>query len=358
MKISMLALPVVAGMSSCIAWAEEVYPNAPVSGQSALYGSNGIDSQQFTPGPKSSDVYPRPAANPTLNPPTAYSSTTLQPAVYPPGTYPPASYPPASARQQYQNLSPQPGAATVQPDVVMPALGNRLVESTWYTRVDYFHWNERYEGQDFVNEYGTLITLGYMRRIGIERFHIALFGSTMRYVGAGQFQDDYGNWYTEPLTSSTSYLGALGEYDLHFEPESFPNTSFFLGIGTRFWIRDLKDGISDYGNPVYGYQETWWTIYPYLGLEKKRSPGENWEFYYAGRIGCTAITYQYASWGYVPLYPKAGLTGQLELGLRGRTAFISLYTEAMAWGQSDVVEGALQPNSQMLTIGLKTGFSF
>ncbi|MGD0283944.1 MAG: hypothetical protein ABSB95_16555 [Dissulfurispiraceae bacterium] len=358
MKISHIALMTIVAMSSCPAWAEDVYPSGPTSGQSALYGTNSADSQQFTPGPSSSNVRSRPAANSTVYPPTSYPPTSYQPSVYPPGTYPPTSYPSATNSQQYQNLAPQPNAVPVQPDIVMPALGNRLVESTWYTRVDYFHWNEQMDSMAPVNEYGTLLTLGYMRRIGIERFHVAVFGATMRYQGYGQFENDDGSYYTEPLSSATGYLGALGEYDLHIEPDCCPDISFFVGIGTRFWIRDLKDGVSDYGNPVPGYQETWWTIYPYLGLEKKRLLNGGWEFYYAGRIGCTAMTYQFASIGYVPLYPKAGLTGQLEIGLRGQTAFISAFTEIMTWSQSDVVEGYLQPNSQMLTFGIKTGFCF
>jgi len=50
--------------------------------------------------------------------------------------------------------------------------------------------------------------------------------------------------------------------------------------------------------------------------------------------------------------------GQLEGGLRGQTAFISLFTEVITWRESDEVRGMVQPNSQMFTIGLKTGFCF
>ena len=203
-----------------------------------------------------------------------------------------------------------------------------------------------------------MLTFGYMRRVGIERFHAAVFGATMQYKGSGEFEDDYGNYTEEPLSSATGYLGVLAEYDLHIEPDCCPNLSFFVGVGTRFWIRDLKDGITDYGHLSYGYQEFWWTFYPYLGVEKKRSLDGSWEFYYAGRIGCTAMTYQYATWGGVALYPKAGLTGQLECGLRGRSVFVSVFTEVLSWGQSDVVEGFFQPDSRQFTIGLKTGFCF
>ena len=65
-----------------------------------------------------------------------------------------------SAAQQCQNLSNQANSGYAPPDITMPALGNRLIESTWYTRVDYFNWNERMAGMTPVNEYGTLFTLG------------------------------------------------------------------------------------------------------------------------------------------------------------------------------------------------------
>ena len=147
----------------------------------------------------------------------------------------------------------------------------------------------------------------------------------MIYKGSSEFDNGDGTFTEEPLTSATGYLGVLAEYDLHFEPDCCPNLSFFVGVGTRFWIRDLKDGVTDYGDMSWGYQEFWWTFYPYIGLEKKRSLSGGWEFYYAARIGCTAMTYQYATWGGVPLYPKAGLTGQLEAGLRAKPVRICVY---------------------------------
>jgi len=235
-----------------------------------------------------------------------------------------------------------------------PICAPPFTESTWYTRVDYFHWNERIEGEDFVDEDGTLVTLGYVRRIGPERFRIELFGGDVHYQGFAQYDDGT----LETLSSSTGYLGVRGEYDLLFEPEWLPKLTFFIGIGTRFWVRDLRDGITDLGEPVIGYQETWWTIYPYFGLEKRRVLRDGIEFYGSGRIGFTAVTYQHVSLDDTTLYPRPGITGQMEFGLRGRRVFLSAFFEAMAWGESAVVRDALQPDSTMLTIGLRAGFCF
>ena len=94
-------------------------------------------------------------------------------------------------------------------------------------------------------------------------------------------------------------------------------------------------------------------------MEKRRTFQSGFEFYSSGRIGLTAITYQFASLtDSAAVYPRPGLTGQLECGIRSRHLFLSASFEAMAWGQSPEVRGALQPDSRMYTAGLKTGFSF
>jgi len=235
-----------------------------------------------------------------------------------------------------------------------PVLAERLTESTWYTRIDYFHWNERLDGADFVNEDGPLVTLGYTRRVGPERFRIELFGGDVNYDGCAQFDDGT----IDPMTSKTGYLGTRAEYDLLLEPDWPSRLSFLVGVGTRFWIRDLRDGVSQMDYAVFGYQETWWTVYPYLGLETRRDPQGGPEFFYGGRIGVTAVTYEHATAFDVALHPKPDLTGQIEGGLRSRHLHLSAFFEGMAWRQSNVVRDTLQPRSQMFTIGLNTGLSF
>ena len=99
--------------------------------------------------------------------------------------------------------------------------------------------------------------------------------------------------------------------------------AFLLGLGTRFWIRDLHDGSDDEGNTVWGYQETWWTTYPYLGLETHRRVGDDLDWYSESRIGATAMTYQFASIGERPLWPKVGVFANTEMGLRSPHFFIA-----------------------------------
>ncbi|MGO9115011.1 MAG: hypothetical protein ACLP9L_37850 [Thermoguttaceae bacterium] len=237
-------------------------------------------------------------------------------------------------------------SATVVPDAGPPA------QASWYTRVEYFHWNERIGGTDFVNENGTLFTLGYSRRIGIERFRAELFGGDVHYDGYDQ--DNMAS-----MASNTGYLGVRGEYEMVIEPAAWEGRLAVLaGLGTRFWIRDLHDGSDDQGNPVYGYQETWWSMYPFLGLETHRLLGTDWELYSQSRVGATLLTYQFVSINDRPLWPRPGIFANMEIGLRGPRYFVAGRAEVMSWSPSSVVEGSYQPNSIMYTAGGRLGFMF
>ena len=322
MSLRYTLLMLMVAFSTTMTWGNEATPERNMSGVALFDGSTGGDS-----------------ALPNLPPwqPRDQGSTSFGVGAAPPQVPPRAPEIPGIG----------PGA--------LPACDpGRFLESTWYTRVDYFHWNERLDGADFVNENGPLLTVGYVRRLGRERFRVELFGGNVHYDGGGVFDDGS----SEPLSSTTKYLGVRGEYDLLFDPDWLPRWSFLLGIGTRFWIRDLKDDVTALGSPVEGYQETWWTIYPYLGLESRRRPEAGFELFASGRIGFTPVTYERASLFEVTLYPKTGLTGQVEVGLRSRRVHLSGYFEGMSWGESPVVRDTLQPRSRMFTVGLKSGVSF
>lgn len=86
----------------------------------------------------------------------------------------------------------------------------------------------------------------------------------------------------------------------------------------------------------------------------------------------TAFTYQNGDATDPPItvYPRPGLTGQAECGIRGQRWFAGAFFEAMSWAQSNiahtivetsggpVLDVVLQPESRMFTVGLKTGVMF
>ena len=288
------------------------------------------------------------------------------PAFAPPGlapTQPPSPYDaawPAPGQDVRRDGASPPNWIVPQPQTSAPmvvaasAPAESLAE--WYFRLDSFYWNERIDGVDFVTEYGPLSTLGYVRRSGVERFRLELFGGTVAYDGAAQFE----NLPDEPYHESfgTNYLGFRGEYDLLIEPAAWTRARAFVGLGTRFWIRDLRDAVTPSGADVFGYQETWWTFYPYIGLETKDSAEPGAKLFGSVRFGLTPLTYQHASYFDTVVYPRCGVTGQMELGVRFQRFSVSTYLEAMTWGESAVVRGGFQPESRMLTLGGKLGYSF
>jgi len=251
------------------------------------------------------------------------------------------------------NQQPYSGPPIIREQVPAP-VEQHFIESTWYTRVDYFHWNERFFGQDVVDESGPLVTLGYQRRFDHERFRAELFGGSVDYSGGAV--DNNGN--VEPLDNITNYVGVRAEYDLLLEPEPLENVSFFVGIGTRIWNRDLPETVTGSGALVGATQEDWFTFYPYLGIERRRNKHTGLEVYWMARIGFTALTLERSTLNDAAIYPKAGVTAQLEGGVRGKHFFASAFSEVMYWNQSSVSAGWLQPASTMVTVGLRTGTNF
>lgn len=286
-----------------------------------------------------------PGTGTPANPPSAYAAPVAAPALLP--ATPPPAWPRIDTSIETVVLPAPPPPP--------PAMLEWEVSSSWYVRADYFHWNEQIDGYDLLNEDGLLTTLGYARRIDRHKFLVELFGGDVHYSGAAVFDDGT----TVPLSSHTEYLGARAEWDMRFALDSYSRTNFVAGLGTRVWLRNLPDALTADGDLVTGYQETWWTIYPYLGLEWSRPLGGGAELYGSARLGVTALTYQHATVdGSRTLSPMPGLTSQLEYGIRGSDLFLAGYMEAMSWGESPVVDGWLQPESTMLTVGIKAGLMF
>ncbi len=255
--------------------------------------------------------------------------------------------------------SPAPAQTQVYPSATAAPQAEPATQASWYTRVEYFHWNERIGGQDFVTESGALFTLGYSRQIGIERFRGELFGGEVNYQGFDQVQTSPTAEVLIPLTSNTDYLGLRGEYEMVLAPAAWEGRfALLIGLGTRFWIRGFPDGTDAQGNTVPSIQETWWTIYPYLGLETHHRLGDGLELYSESRVGTTAVTYQYSSTDTNPLWPKPGIMANTEIGLRGPRFFVAARAEVMSWSPSSVVELMNQPNSVMYTLGGRLGFTF
>jgi hypothetical protein len=330
-------------------------------------------------------IYPAGVNNPSLGNPSGPPPEGAVPTPLLPGA--PNSVAPAGASTWPASnpASPSnapvvigtPGAWNPPPSVVQPPTYSVAVptpapaaaigppsQACWYTRAEYFHWNERSGGTDFVNEAGALYTLGYTRQFGVERFRAELFGGQVNYQGYDMYQATSSSPIEYiPLSNNTDYLGLRGEYELVLAPAAWEGRAAFLvGFGTRFWIRGFPDGTDAQGNMVPSIQETWWTFYPYLGLETHLPWGSNLEVYSESRVGATALTYQLSTVDTNPLWPQPGIMANTEIGLRGSHFFAAARVEVMSWSPSPLVWGSSaqwnQPNSVMFTAGGRCGFMF
>lgn len=347
----------------------ELAPSVMRANGQAIYPSGVIDPALANPpGPSLENAIPMPPS-----PGVPYSTTPtgspvgtppMGPAVWSPSG--PVS--PSNSASSITAAGPSGSPAAVSPQIypsptAMPQIAPPS-QASWYTRVEYFHWNERIAGTDFVNEDGALFTVGYSRRMGIERFRAELFGGAVNYQGFDQYQSTpTAATVNIPLSSNTNYLGLRGEYEMVLAPASWEGrAALLIGVGTRFWIRDFPDSFDDQGNFVPSIQETWWTIYPYIGLETHCRLGTELDIYSESRIGTTAVTYQFSSTDTNPLWPQPGIMANTEIGLRGSRFFIAGRIEVMSWSPSSLVygenSGANQPNSVMFSAGGRMGFVF
>jgi hypothetical protein len=348
-----LTIVVIVGGSSPLA--DNVYGQISSSSPPLPYGSQTTEP-----------VVPLSLASgsPTLSDPNAGAPPSPSSTWPPPGQ--PMSAPPAYHLDP-PNLPAPANSRLWQQTTPDSTSFEKLVQSSWYTRVDYFHWNERVGSADFVNESGALFTLGYERRIGSERFRAEFFAGDMRYDGGLQLDDGS----TEPATSRTRYRGFGGEYEHLCEPTWWPDGMFLLGIGSRFWIRDIRGGFGAFSDWSDETQETWWTLYPYVGLERWWSLGSGLELFSSLRVGTTALTYNYSNAYNLPVYPRLGVVGGLEFGLRGQRLSLSGSCEVMTWAQSAdqyfsstdsngnfIIAAVNQPTSTMFLLGGKLGYSF
>ena len=125
-----------------------------------------------------------------------------------------------------------------------------------------------------------------------------------------------------------------------------------VGVGTRFWFRDLHDAVTPSGNPVGGYREEWWTFYPYVGLETKEPDEPGWSFFGSTRFGLTPLTYQHITdcvGGFDDtLYPRCGITAQAQFGVRYQRFWIGSYVEYANWASLISIEMPISPAPKYL----------
>lgn len=248
---------------------------------------------------------------------------------------------------------PSPWATPPVPELrfqTSATLFQRARGAVWYARADYLQWRESADSRRILQESGPLVTVGFLRQRDASRWRAELFGGSVYYDG--QTLDG------EPLQSHTGYLGFRAEYDFLWALLRDPDAAMVLRLGTRFWNRALGNGSTESGIPVYGYDETWWTVYPGVGLETRRPLGTSSQWFATACLGVTAWTYEAVPAFDVALYPKPGPLLQLDLGIQTPRLLVWGFVELAQWYTSNASGYVYQPDSTMFTAGLGGGLRF
>ncbi len=250
-----------------------------------------------------------------------------------------------------------PGAATASCGAaacgaVEPGLMEQASGMTVYARVDYYYWRESIDKYRLLDESGPMVTLGLLTERDNRRLRAEIFGGQVEYDGETMGGD--------PLKIDTDYLGCRLQYDFLWPFQHDPNSAFVLGLGTRLWNRNLRDGTSQSGLDVIGYDETWWMLYPTLGLETRRPIGVNSHWFASTSLGVTGLTYERIDAFDLTLYPKMGPMVQIETGIQTPRLYLSVFFEVMQWYASNASGPDLlyQPDTVRLTAGLTGGVHF
>lgn len=241
----------------------------------------------------------------------------------------------------------------------MCALTARGESVELYGRLEQFTWKEFVDGDRILKEDGPRVGVG-VRGI-IEDFNTWRLG--LRAEGViGSVDYDGMTMGGDPAKDKTDYLGLRAElYSLLLHPSADRiNVHPILGIGSRYWVRRLAQGIPDRG----GYDEGWLTVYAQIGAQIQWVITPDAQLY-ANAIFRPAIyntTYysielddEETFW----LKPGKRPTWELEAGLSIAHVRFAVFYETLSFGESNVrvvppLE-AFQPESEGKIIGAQIG---
>lgn len=221
--------------------------------------------------------------------------------------------------------------------------------SSLYTNLDYFYreTGKKYSRVGIDSDSGILYTLGFAKRIEAERFRVELFAGNMLYAASGTASVTTTNLATGDVSTESinwnlrgrsAYFGGRIECEhlWTLDVDDYSPLVLYAGLGTRVWHVGTYDQYeAELDLYVQNEEQVWWTIYPYVGSEKRWPIGPNTEIFAGSRIGVTAINYLHTSDTEWPgIFPTAGLTAQLECGIQRNQFFISAFFESIAFGKS------------------------
>lgn len=250
-------------------------------------------------------------------------------------------------------------------------------ESNVYAVFESFIWREfDDDGSRLLKESGPIFGLGfsYWKEFAD---HVTLkptaeiFGGTVDYDGQACSIDPVTHVQTcLPATTDVDYFGFKfqGEAGRRFRSEHNSFIEPFGGLGLRYWLRDINDGIAEDGSPTAGYMEEWITLQARLGVR--------------GGVDISSKKQAFAEAGVqLPIYNRntaylsdVGLGSDVRMNPGRQVSFFaetgikidrfkgSLFYDSLRFSKSSpVISGSFiywQPKSTMDVYGIKAGLVF
>ncbi|MCS6772133.1 MAG: hypothetical protein NZ740_08940 [Kiritimatiellae bacterium] len=228
-------------------------------------------------------------------------------------------------------------------------------------QADRFRWREFDEGSKLLEESGVIpgIFVRHNRslsdKLGLHGELVA-FAGTVHYDGGIQSPEGF-----IPLESRTRYTGLRADVDASYAfGGEAAIVSPFLGIGARYWLREIGRFMPN------GYDEYWFMPYGRAGVRLDvPASGKR-----ADLFATAAVILPFANDevvkgveeadGDIEVEPDEEIGFEAELGLKTGRWNLSAYWQLQDFGKSDFDESGqfLQPDSEMMIIGLRAGISF
>ncbi len=260
----------------------------------------------------------------------------------------------------------------------LPAAASRLEEFVLYPFVQHFNWEEfDSQGGRILEESGPLFGVGTLLRVDLRDGLLMLqakgelFGGNVDYEGQTQFDPDDAAVSEIPVNTDVDYFGTRIEGDLGVRlGEGKGNVEPFIGLGYRYWVRDLNDSVAidRNGDPVGvgGYTEEWQSLYTRWGLRAAYAVDEDFRLF-AEAGGKYPIynenTVDYFSDDDVTIKPGKTFSPFGEIGFRLDRFRATVFYEGFKFKRSPLVHAGggdflLQPESKSEIIGISLGYCF
>jgi hypothetical protein len=169
---------------------------------------------------------------------------------------------------------------------------------------------------------------------------------------------------TKPYRSKTQYLGLKGSTDLAmiFDITDHFYLKPYLGIGVNAWQRRLDNT----GDRVYGYDESWLTLFPLGGLKAGAPINQTVELFGKAELRLSAYNVEKVDMSNIGgpsgIYLSPGRQPSFcaEAGVKVYFVSISLFYETLRFGESDIDSKyeVFQPESKADIYGVKLGVVF